>query len=385
MQFLIATYMSLKELPPAISLIAVLAEHGYDVTVLTFNDSREYKNYFGSNVSVESISQAPIGTQKKNSSSLLVKKAKGAYRYFIERPPELRRFRKRFRELTAELDCRNASKTKTWILHEYTACLLDHEIRTLPYYLSVYELPPVLYTKKTSALKRHIKDAQKVFVAEYNRAKIIEAYVGLSAEPIVLPNKPVKPKIRSNAKGVEQAIRDVSSAKASGKTTILCSGIFLSERRLEAIVEAVRDNPENYSLFLMGQRSSYLDKLEAEYPDSFTYLGFFNPPDHLPVISNIDIGVIVYEPTIPSLNTLFCAPNKIWEYSLYGKPMLVNNIPGLRYTVIDGGFGATFYTDSKESVLQSLETIRTSYPEFSERAHDFYDSVNIEEIIMSAI
>ena len=51
------------------------------------------------------------------------------------------------------------------------------------------------------------------------------------------------------------------------------------------------------------------------------------------------IGVLSYFPRSGSigrtLNPLYCAPNKIFEYSKYGIPMISNDVPALRYSYME--------------------------------------------------
>lgn len=47
------------------------------------------------------------------------------------------------------------------------------------------------------------------------------------------------------------------------------------------------------------------------------------------------IGVMSYSPHQKThagvVNALYCAPNKIFEYGKYGKPMIANDVPALKY------------------------------------------------------
>ena len=85
-------------------------------------------------------------------------------------------------------------------------------------------------------------------------------------------------------------------------------------------------------MVLAGRESDYLKELLIKYPD-VKYLGFTVPPKHLSIVKLADIGILTYVADSGSINPVFCAPNKIWEYAKYGIPMLCNDIPGLKYTV----------------------------------------------------
>lgn len=89
----------------------------------------------------------------------------------------------------------------------------------------------------------------------------------------------------------------------------------------------------------MGRESDYLHELQKEYPNGFEYLGFIKPPHHLAIQKYCDIGILTYVSDTGSINPIFCAPNKIFEYARLGMPMLCNDIPGLKYTVESSDMG----------------------------------------------
>lgn len=71
------------------------------------------------------------------------------------------------------------------------------------------------------------------------------------------------------------------------------------------------------------------------------------------------------------LNKVFCAPNKIYEYSGFGIPMLANNIPGLKNTV--GNAGAAECIDmKKENIIKSIKKIEADYTTYSVNAKKFF-------------
>jgi len=67
-----------------------------------------------------------------------------------------------------------------------------------------------------------------------------------------------------------------------------------------------------------------------------------------------DIGVIPY-PAV-DLNTMFCTPNKLFEYIQAGLPIIANDLPELRKYVKNTGFGWTTRMESPQDIACALET-----------------------------
>lgn len=102
-------------------------------------------------------------------------------------------------------------------------------------------------------------------------------------------------------------------------------------------------------------------------------IDYIPAPLHLEITSNAYIGLLFYNPD--SLNKAFCAPNKIFEYSCFGLPIIGNDIPGLKNTI--GNAGAGICTEfSYERIKEALETIVKNYDEFSANSLRFYSSVD---------
>ena len=98
--------------------------------------------------------------------------------------------------------------------------------------------------------------------------------------------------------------------------------------------------------------------------------------------SHANIGLVFYDDF--SLNQAFCAPNKIYEYSGFGIPILANKIPGLENTV--GKYNAGKCVDFKvDDLISAIKEIDNHYEMYSNNASALYESVDngstIEEII----
>ena len=97
------------------------------------------------------------------------------------------------------------------------------------------------------------------------------------------------------------------------------------------------------------------------------------------------IGIANYD--FSNLNNVFCAPNKIYEYSGFGIPMLANDIPGLKNTV--GNAGAAECMELKaNNIINAIQNIEADYDTYSENAKKFFagtDNLKTMEKLMRKI
>ena len=261
-----------------------------------------------------------------------------------------------------------------WIASAEVAEMLGKPLVGLKYILNIYEL----YDSNMGFLKKIkpiAQNAEKVIVPEFNRANILRVWLDLKETPLVIPNKPLyhprTPKIEVDNEEVK-AIKD--------KKIVLYQGHIMRSRNLDALCEAIKTLPD-FVLVLMGSsHNNYLEELKMKYPN-IVHLGYFIPPTHLYVTSHAYIGIVTYGYSV--LNTIYCAPNKIWEYSGFGIPMIGNQLPGLIYTV--GKYQAGRCIDMKSSceIKKAIQRIDKDYQEYSEKSKKMFETVDVKELTLS--
>lgn len=89
--------------------------------------------------------------------------------------------------------------------------------------------------------------------------------------------------------------------------------------------------------------------------------------------------MVTYNPL--DLDCAYCAPNKKWEFSGFGIPMICNEIPGLEYTVKANKCGVCTDTDDPSSIVNAIKSIDDNYEEYSANAKIMYNSVNLIELV----
>lgn len=221
-------------------------------------------------------------------------------------------------------------------------------------------------------LSKIATSAKTIVVPEYNRANIFRVWFKLDKTPYVIPNKFIDKEMERRLPLSE--IPNCMIGKINEKI-ILYQGIASPERNLEALCQAIKEMP-NYKLLLMCNESDYYRMLKSKYP-FIVHQPFVVPPLHLNVTSYAHIGIVTYD--YYSLNTIFCAPNKIWEYSCFGIPMLGNSIPGLEETIGKYRAGLCVDMSSKEEIVKALMEIERSYAYYESGSKKLYRSVSVKE------
>lgn len=259
---------------------------------------------------------------------------------------------------------------KLWIIHENTLFEIMDLLFGKEYIVSMYELNDARgnFLKQ---IEKSLQNAEKLIVCEPNRAQILRTWLGLSSTPIVIPNKPLKhPQLRNIPLNKDYGLGD--------KKIILYQGHIQKNRNVDAFCKAISDM-DDFTLVLMGAKTPYRDMLERTYP-KVKFIDFVNPPEHLNITSHAYIGIVKYD--YVDLNSIYCAPNKTFEYAGFGIPMIANTIPGLVYSV--GAFGAAecIDTDNVEEIKRAVLKINAAYSSYEKGAFNFYNSIDIKESLL---
>nr|WP_067063855.1 glycosyltransferase [Mucilaginibacter sp. L294] len=257
-----------------------------------------------------------------------------------------------------------------WIASAEAALRIGHLLDNKKYVLNIYEL-----YDKAPKYKKYLKPiAQKavnVIVPEINRANILKVWLELKHLPSVVPNKPLIHPLKKNI--IVPEFADI----LNHPKIIIYQGAIGKDRNLDSICEAVNSMPD-YRLLLLGKKTDYFNELKAKFKNIY-HIGFVTPPLHLYITSNCYIGIVTY--SYYSLNTIFCAPNKIWEYSGFSLPMLANNIPGLINTVGHFGAGVCIDMDNVQQIKNAIEDIDNNYQKYQEASYKMFFSIDVKEKI----
>lgn len=378
MKIVLITSERLAEFPPVITLLHTLDRIGHEVTYITPYRDADFDSLGLCRAQHLFCAGEPDERLTRYYSNRYAASA-AFHTERILRSHHIKQIPAKFR---AELD----STDVVWVLHENTFLLGGKAFadKLGPYLYTMYELcikngrVPEIYDYAA-------RKALLTVVPEYNRAHIVKAYYALPHMPAIIPNKPLDHPRQKNLPIADPAIAEkMARIKESGKKVVMYMGILSSERPLEPIIEAVEQLPE-YTLAVLGGRTPYLDRLEKTMTGRFVYLGSVKPPHHLEVASHADVTYISYVANNRSINAVFCAPNKVYEFAGFGIPMLCNDNPGLKYTVEYYGMGVCAEDLSADTIKKCLEKISAEESAMSQAAIRYYEAEDVETAVAEAL
>lgn len=350
--------------PPAMSLGKVIDDLGYECEFITYVDqSDEFTEYFLGLTRTKFVS---VGVS--NTGGNPVKKF---CRFWSVR-----------RKLWEIVDSLYDEESVIWIISNGTLKYFGKKLLNKKYILHLLELTEELYFIESKHLlplsRRYIENATDIIECEYNRAHITKAWWGLKELPAILQNKPYisnsiekHNKITSNI-SIGKIIDEISERKI-----ILYQGNISKERPLDNFIEAVSELGEDFAFVAMvNGQNPYKGKSKNYY-----YIPFVKPPYHLEITSHAYIGILSYTPIKNSysiLNTVYCAPNKIWEYSQFAVPMISNDLPALKYHFEKYKDGIAIENWNKQSIKDAINKIDKSYDNYAYNAKKMFDTYDIK-------
>lgn len=356
MKIVVVNKDSIMNIPPLLSVVYILLEEGHSLHILTSGISKDVQ---------EELEKRNVVVEVKNFC-----RAKNAiskiWEYFL--------FRKYiFTKL------KRLSFDALWVEGGNTILALGPSLRKYPFYLQISEL----YEKNHFTLKaigRIIYKAKRVFMPEYNRCVLYQCWFHLPSLPTLLPNKPYfLPKTSDLLKFEEKYEKELRYFK--DKKVILYQGHIGANRDLTSFVKAINLLDEEFILVLVGRYSGMVEKYKS-ISDKVFHIDFIPAPEYLLFTSKAYVGILGYNPI--SLNNVYCAPNKIFEYSAYGKPMLGNNIPGL-LCIQNYEMGCVVDENNELTIVDSINKINENYEYYSQNAYNFFNRIDNKKTIQLSL
>lgn len=282
--------------------------------------------------------------------------------------------------LKKELRSRDLSNTILWFGNAETLLTMKGALKKYEYAITFLEL---LDDKpfRLKMLKPLAQNASFNLACEETRAYIMRNWWRLDKLPYVMPNKPYDNP--ATLKNLHSKEAENLLSRIGDKKIIIYQGIIKEANILKNIAEAMNRLPDDYVFLLMGPDFENIVPEILKISPKVIYSGYIAAPNHLQVTGNAYIGIVYYKEDI-TLNRAYCAPNKIYEYSAFGMPMLANNIPGLKNTV--GLRGAAFCTNlTVDNIVKGVEYISSNYDAMNQASQAFYKSTDLVEIMNTII
>lgn len=369
MNILVVNNPQISSLPPARNLVEALLRLGHNVTLITKDDS-------GNGIGLHQNLKVIVVPEVKKGNPL---KAFGMYLY-------------RCNELRKLVDNEMQNNDILWTTTDKAVRDLKGTVLKYKHVMQLAELiKDIPIIPKQNMLKVHLetyaRKAFKVVVPEYNRAHIQRAWWNLNNMPIVLPNKMMVSNYNELPNDVKSVVESLSREK---RKIILYQGIFGLDRDLEIYAQALQSMQDEYAFYIMGSNGKGYDinNMLIKYP-FVQLISHINPPYHLAVTKMAYIGLLPYKANrvahLSVLNAVYCAPNKIYEYSAFGVPMIGTEVPGLTIPFQRYKCGYTVSGNSTIEIQNAINEISNNYMKIKSSCLDFYNDCNFDEIVSAIL
>ena len=356
MKFLVIHKDKIYNIPPLISAMYILRDLGHDVKLVTCGISEQlYSEFVKRGISYTILPMA-------NATSPLAK----IYEYVM--------FRREVKKIIEK-----EKESILWIEGANTIRSLGTIIQGFKYILQISELHEKS-KPQLRAIGKVIHGAQIVFMPENSRTSIYQAWFKLERKPVVLPNKPYFVPQTLELEDLKSKYSDIVR-QIEGKKIVLYQGYIGYDRDISAIVKAVKQMGDDFLTVVVGKDCGILKDYQ-KLDERIIHINFMPAPDYLLFTSMAYIGILTYTPDC--LNNLFCAPNKIYEYTAFGLPMIGNDIPGLKVLEYEGA-GQVVDLTNEESVIYAIKNIDKNYEAFSNAAKALFDKTDNKETIKNAL
>jgi glycosyltransferase involved in cell wall biosynthesis len=240
-----------------------------------------------------------------------------------------------------------------------------------------------LYTKAEAVL---IKSADLVTTVNDAIATEMAARYNITVPQVILNAVPSSAQLSIHGNLLRQDL-----GIADNKRILLYQGALSINRNLENLVAAMAlVETDDIVLVLMGPGSDVRQTLESIAAADGTTgcrVFFHDPVPHSVLLSYTEcaeVGIIPYPPI--DLNSIYCTPNKLFEFIVAGLPILANDLPELRKFVSDNGFGQVHELDGPAKTARAIEVMFASDLEgyrqrLAARRHEFVWDVQGEKLV----
>lgn len=355
--------------PPTLALINELVNASVEVTVLT------------TIVNNQLLEVLP--------KSVIIKKVGKDYTYNTSPINKLKELFTVRKNIWGYIDTHYDDDTLLWVMSNITIKHMGMKLLRYRYNLHLFELvDKVTYVGSYAMglnLMKLIHAAHNVIVCEYNRAQITQAWFKLKKLPLIISNKPMSNDFHRNSAIIHSEAAKKVITELKNKKIILYQGVVDAERPIEPIARAVEELDDSFVFMIMtGSECDYLKKYRKTI-----VVPYISAPYHLEVTSHAFVGILIYTPVYGTftspLNSIYCAPNKIYEFSQFGIPMIGNDIPGLRYTIEYNHMGVCVSEMNTRYFAQAIQNVVDNYRVFSDNAIKFNQSDNKSEVVRFAL
>jgi hypothetical protein len=204
-----------------------------------------------------------------------------------------------------------------------------------------------------------INDFHLVIAANIARANFMYDHYKLASVPLVLQNIPPVPESVLSNEEILELYPKLRKNNIS-ECYVVYMGDINFERGIKLLVDSAYYLPENYKLVFVGGGPDFikLKDLEFNNGDRLRVIGPIPHAHIFDVIRQFDIGFVTY--SMNTLNNIYCAPNKIFEYAQAFLPVVSTCQPTIKSIFEDFCIGQLLGCDSQlssKSLALSIEAV----------------------------
>lgn len=346
--------------PPVISTILTLSDLGHELELITV----EINDYWNRILEDRGI-KVHVIPERKSRENVLLK----VLEYINFK-------RQSFRFINQS--CKLNKDTYLWVIGGNAIFCLGTSLLKYKFILQIQELHEEDFTY-LKVFKKLLNRAQLVFLNEYNRSVLYQCWFKLKKRPIVLPNKPYFIDVNIDY-NLSDYISESDFLKIKSSKVILFQGLIEEKRDLSPYILAAKEIG-GYQMVLLGPDYGMVQKYK-QLDESLIHIKRIPAPYYLGITKMAHICLITYADN--ALNYAYCAPNKIYEYGAFGKPIVGNDIPGLH--VLEK-FHAGVLVDESDvaSIKKAYSLIEKDYSNFSLGALSLFEKTDNKFTIENSI
>lgn len=234
-------------------------------------------------------------------------------------------------------------------------------------YMHDYFMPIIGAISSKRLNKKWIYDAHELLIQKktYKKSKreiffyLLEKYSAKKADLVIAANDERLRIIKkiynlSNVTSVGNiSSLDVSGTVKSTKDLIVYQGILNDERRPDIYIKVLNYLPKHIGLKLIGGGNIDYYKNLAEklgLSDRVIFTGKIPYNELIKESQECKVGIVSYK--MDDLNNLYCSPNKLFEYTQFGLPIIASPQPFLKQVVEKFGIGVIW--DARKESLEDL-------------------------------
>ena len=238
---------------------------------------------------------------------------------------------------------------------------------------------------------KYCRKSDYVVVPEENRAWITYFEARLNNKPLLLPNIP------NYSQHKVTTDQEIKALQENGKIVVLYSGLIDNKKRnLKELVSAFQFLDDNVILTIIpsfvkvrndiAELKDHIKRLKLEH--RILFLDSRIPPKHIDTMATADIGVGFYSAV--SLNNVYAAPNRLYEFVNFGTPVVLPDFPTFRALSKEFPFAINIadpnspenIADSIKGIIKNAAISKNSIFSFKEKEgnYDYFADQVVKEI-----